>query len=134
MARILVLGSRGRLGAALARAWGAESADRSVVDVSDLGRLRDFLRSKSFEVLVNCTGLTSLEACEDDPALARLVNAEAPGVMAHEAGRAGARLIHFSTDYVFDGELDRAYREEDEPRPLSVYGLSKLEGERAVLG
>lgn len=133
MRGIHLLGARGRLGAALARAWQARAFGRSDVDVSDLDQLAEFLRAQSFQVLVNCTGLTSLEACEEQPELARVVNARAPEVMAREADRAGARLIHFSTDYVFDGELGRLYREDDVPRPVSVYGRSKLEGEDRVL-
>lgn len=115
------------------KAWRARGVSRRDVDVADLEALRAFLKRERWRVLVNATALASLEACEDDPALARRVNAEAVAVMAEEAARRGARLLHFSTDYVFDGRLYRAYREDDEPRPLSVYGRTKLEGEQAVL-
>jgi dTDP-4-dehydrorhamnose reductase len=130
---ILILGSRGRLGAALLRLWGAEGIARPDLDVSDTDALRTFLRSRRYHTLVNCTGLTSLEQCEDEPALAEAVNVQAPGLMALESRRVGARMIHFSTDYVFDGTLDRPYTEGDEARPLSVYGHTKRHGEEAVL-
>lgn len=101
----------------------------------------DFCRPEEFgrvldenpaEVVVNCTGLTSLEQCEDDPETARIVNATAPGVLARECAARGSLLIHFSTDYVFDGTIP-GLRTEDEPaRPLSAYGRSKREGEEAV--
>ncbi len=137
MKKILLLGSRGRLGAALARKWhrGNEvhALSRAEADVGDSDSLRRMLGSREYDVLVNCTGATSLEQCEENPDLAHLVNAKAPQVMAEAASATGARLIHFSTDYVFDGLLERPYTETDIPNPLSVYGKTKLLGEQAVI-
>lgn len=106
---------------------------RRDIDVSEPEALRAVLFCHNYDVLVNCTGATSLEQCEDNPTLAARVNAAAPAIMAADASRRGARMIHFGTDYVFDGKLDRPYVEEDEAHPLSVYGQTKLEGELAVV-
>jgi dTDP-4-dehydrorhamnose reductase len=136
-ADILLLGSAGRLGAALARAWSplhrVRALSRGDVDVADSAALRRVLRGERYGVLVNATGATSLEACEDDPAMARALNAVAPAVMAQEAAAAGALMIHFGTDYVFDGAGAKLLREDDPVGPLSVYGRTKLDGEQAVL-
>jgi dTDP-4-dehydrorhamnose reductase len=137
MMRVLLIGARGRLGAALARVWGRRyhilPVTRTELDVSDPAALEAFLCAESWDVVVNASGATSLEACEDDPALACRVNADAPAVMARKAADFGRRLIHFGTDYVFDGRLDRPYREDDPTNPLSVYGKTKRDGERAVV-
>ncbi len=137
MTKILLLGSRGRLGAALAKCWSSdhdlEAVSRAEVDVSDLEALTSFLKSRDFDVLVNCTGATSLEQCEDQPDLARRVNAHAPEIMAKLSAEKGARLIHFGTDYVFDGKASSPYSEEDPAIPVSEYGRTKLDGEMAVI-
>ena len=100
--KILLLGSRGRLGAALAREWGSvfevRSMARPEVDVAVPSSLAAVLDSCEWDAVVNCTGLTSLEVCEDDPGLARTVNAEAPATMAREASSRGKICIHISTD------------------------------------
>ncbi len=85
------------------------------------------------DVVINCAGMTHVDACEGEPERAFAVNAEAPGVLAEAAAKAGAAIIHLSTDYVFDGKAQRPYREDDPARPLSVYGRSKLAGEDAVI-
>lgn len=137
MARILILGTRGRLAAALARDWSVrhsiEPATRQEVDVSDADALRRFLESRPYDVLVNGTGLTNVDLCETERDLAASVNAEAPRILAEAATAAGARLIHFSTDYVFDGKTPRSLTEDDTPSPLGWYGRTKLDGENAVL-
>ncbi|MEX1119998.1 MAG: dTDP-4-dehydrorhamnose reductase [Terrimicrobiaceae bacterium] len=137
MAKVLLLGSRGRLGAALARVWSADhdvtALSRSDLDISRVEELEAALAGRHFEVLVNCTGATSLEVCEDDPALALRVNAEAPARLAEIAASRKARLIHFGTDYVFDGKKPAPYSENDPAFPLSVYGRTKLQGELAVV-
>ena len=110
--RVLVLGSKGRLGGALARMWAPDYEVRALarpeLDVADLPALRKLLESESYDVLVNCTGLTNVDRCETDREEAEIVNARAPGVMAEDAAAKGARFIHFSTDYVFDGDEDDA--------------------------
>ena len=135
--KVLVLGSKGRLGGALARMWAADYAVRTLarpeLDVADLHALGELLESESYDVLVNCTGLTNVDRCERDREGAEIVNARAPGVMAEDAAAKGARFIHFSTDYVFDGAKTTPYTEEDEACPLSHYGRTKLDGEREAL-
>lgn len=136
MSRILVLGSRGRLGAALIRQW-SKSHDvkglaRPELDVSNLKALADLLQEEVYDVLVNATGLTNVDRCETDQQEAHTVNAAAPEVMASYAAAHGARFIHFSTDYVFDGLKETPYTETDAAKPLSIYGQSKLAGEIAT--
>ena len=135
--RILILGKKGRLGGALARMWGKDhdvlALARSEIDVTNLIALERLLESASYEVLVNCTGLTNVDRCEMAPEEAEVVNARAPGVMAEAAAAKGARFIHFSTDYVFDGTKTTPYSEEDVAHPLGTYGQTKLDGERAAL-
>jgi dTDP-4-dehydrorhamnose reductase len=135
--KVLVLGSKGRLGGALARMWAPDYEVRALarpeLDVADLTGLGKLLESESYDVLVNCTGLTNADRCERDREEAEIVNARAPGVMAEDAAAKRARFIHFSTDYVFDGAKTTPYTEEDEARPFSHYGRTKLAGERAAL-
>ncbi len=136
--RILVLGAGGRLGAALVREWGGagsgvEGLDRSALDFSDLEAVRRTVSEREFDVAVNCAALTDVDRCERDPELGYLVNSRAVGVLAAVCAAKGARLLHVSTDYVFDGEKREPYREEDEACPVSEYGRSKLAGEEAVL-
>lgn len=134
MSRVLILGGRGRLGAALAREWSKRHEVRSLarpeVDASDLPGLESILQTADYEVLVNCIAQTNVDGCERDPAEAWLINDRAVGVMAQAANQAGARLIHISTDYVFDGAKKAPYVETDEARPISEYGASKLAGEK----
>lgn len=137
MKRILLLGSKGRLGAALARNWSrthdVAARSRADIDVSNPADLASLLEAETFDILVNATGLTSLEACEENPELAHRINAEAVEVMAEKAKKKHARLIHFSTDYVFDGRSPLPYTEQDHPAPLSHYGYSKRAGEEVTL-
>lgn len=137
MSRILILGGKGRLGAALARQWAPRHEVRALarpeLDVADLAALERLLATETFDVLVNGTGLTNVDRCESDRAEAETVNVLAPGVMARAASEKGARFIHVSTDYVFDGEKQTPYSEEDEARPLSFYGRTKRDGEIAAL-
>lgn len=133
----MIVGSGGRLGAALLRAYGndcqATGFDRAQLDLAAPDRLRDVLGALEFDVLINCAAITNVDGCEAKPEEAFAVNTEAAAVVAEICAGKGVRLIHISTDYVFDGEKAEPYREEDEPNPISVYGASKLEGERRVL-
>lgn len=95
-----------------------------------VGRILDQARP---DAIVHCAALADLEACESDPALAGRLNADLPGVLGAAAARRGVRLVHISTDAVFDGTKDGPYSEDDRPNPLSVYARTKLEGEQAVL-
>jgi dTDP-4-dehydrorhamnose reductase len=135
--KVLVLGGKGRLGGALARMWSGGHEVRALarpeLDVEDLLGLKSLLESASYDVLVNCTGLTNVDRCETAREEAETVNARAPGVMADAAAAKGARFIHFSTDYVFDGAKTAPYTEEDAAHPLGQYGKTKLAGEGAAL-
>ncbi|PYL67742.1 MAG: dTDP-4-dehydrorhamnose reductase [Verrucomicrobia bacterium] len=135
--KIVVLGTGGRLGAALLRKYGDKfdvaGFDRTQVDLSDLNEVREKLRKTRFDVLINAAGFTKVDLCETHPDRAFLINAEALRVLAEICSEKSARLIHFSTDYVFDGEKREPYTEEDEAAPISVYGESKLAGEKNVL-
>jgi dTDP-4-dehydrorhamnose reductase len=135
--RIVILGAGGRLGAALLREYRANfevtGFDRTQLDLSDLSAVQEKLRQTGFDLLINAAGFTKVDLCETQPDRAFLINAEAPRVLADICGAKSARLIHFSTDYVFDGEKPDPYTEEDEAAPISVYGKSKLAGEKNVL-
>ncbi|MGN3963907.1 dTDP-4-dehydrorhamnose reductase [Burkholderia gladioli] len=134
--RILVTGANGQLGFELARAlvpYGQVVAvDRSSVDLADLDRLRAAIRDVRPELIVNPAAYTAVDKAESEPDLAMRINGEVPGVIADEAKRVGAALVHYSTDYVFDGSKDEPYLETDPTGPLSVYGRTKLAGEQAI--
>ncbi|QJE96455.1 SDR family oxidoreductase [Luteolibacter luteus] len=135
--RIAITGTTGRVGRALADHFSAAGHEvielpRSVCDLAEPG-CAAVLEDLDFEVLLNPAGLTSLEQCEDQPGLAQQVNATAPGELAKICRKRGKKLLHFSTDYVFDGVAPGLRREEDPPSPLSVYGRTKEQGERAVV-
>ena len=135
--KIAIIGANGRLGAALAREYARDfeltSFERRQLDLGQLDRVRSALAATKFELLINCAALTNVDYCESHREEAFVVNAEAPRLLAEIANEKSARLVHFSTDYVFDGKKTDPYVEEDKAVPLSVYGESKLEGERRVL-
>jgi len=108
------------------------ATDRSTLDLADLDAIRRVVRETKPEVIVNAAAYTAVDRAESEPKLAMRINGDAPGVLAEEAKRLGAALVHYSTDYVFDGTKRTPYVESDEPNPINVYGRSKLEGERAV--
>ncbi|MCC6073364.1 dTDP-4-dehydrorhamnose reductase [Massilia sp. GCM10020059] len=134
--RILLTGAGGQVGYELARSLQplgqVMAVDRSAMDLSDLGQVRDVIRSVKPGLIVNAAAYTAVDKAESEPQLARRVNAEAPEAMAVEARKLGAAMVHYSTDYVFDGSKSGAYVESDTPNPLNVYGQSKLDGEQAV--
>ena len=135
--KIAIIGANGRLGAALAREYARDfevtSYERRQLDLGQLDRVRSALAATKFELLINCAALTNVDYCESHREEAFVVNAEAPRLLAEIANEKSARLVHFSTDYVFDGKKTDPYVEEDKAVPLSVYGESKLEGEQRVL-
>jgi dTDP-4-dehydrorhamnose reductase len=102
-------------------------------DFTQLDALAETVRTVRPEVIVNAAAHTAVDKAESEPDFARLLNALAPGVLAEEAERLGAWLVHYSTDYVFDGSGDQPWKEDDATGPLSVYGQTKLEGEQAVM-
>lgn len=134
--RVLVTGAGGQVGAEVARLLHgrAEVAahDRASLDLEKPDDIRWCVREARPDVIVNAGAYTAVDRAESDTQRAWAVNAAAPGILGEEAKRAGALLIHYSTDYVFDGELDRPYVETDATNPLNVYGRTKLEGEHAV--
>jgi len=135
--KLVILGAGGRLGAALLRQYrdkfDVTALSHAELDLSDLDAVRDTLRATSFDVVISAAGFTKVDLCEAQPDQAFLINAEAPRVVAEICAEKNARLIHFSTDYVFDGAKREPYTEEDEAKPISVYGESKLAGENNVL-
>ncbi len=135
--KIAILGAGGRLGAALLREYrdkfDVAGLNHAQLDLSDLGAVREKLRNTSFDILINAAGFTKVDLCETQRDRAFLINAEAPRVVAEICDEKHARLIHFSTDYVFDGVKREPYTEEDHASPISAYGESKLAGEKNVL-
>jgi dTDP-4-dehydrorhamnose reductase len=140
--RWLVTGARGQLGSALLAHLASDPGHGPAVghghelDVTDGERVEAALRACPGgppEVLANAAAFTDVDGCESREEYAARVNGEAPGALAALCGRLGVKLVHVSTDYVFDGTARRPYREDDPPAPLSVYGRTKLDGERAVL-
>ena len=101
-------------------------------DFTNLAGLAETIRQVKPNIIVNAAAHTAVYKAESEPDLARTINALAPGVIAAESQKLGAWLVHYSTDYVFDGSGNQAWKETDTPAPLSVYGQTKLEGERAV--
>ncbi|HOW43982.1 MAG TPA: dTDP-4-dehydrorhamnose reductase [Candidatus Aminicenantes bacterium] len=133
---IWLVGAAGMLGRQLAGEFAARgipvlASDREV-DVRDAASLEAFARKRRIGWIVNCAAYTAVDRAEDEPAAAFAVNATGTENLARLAARLEAKLVHFSTDYVFAGDRAEPYREDDEPRPLSVYGRSKLEGERRL--
>ncbi len=139
--KLLLLGADGQVGWELRRALaplgkvtalGRGGGDGLCGDLAAPERVTATIRREAPDVIVNAAAYTAVDRAESEPAVAHTVNAEAPGVLAREAQRNGTWLVHYSTDYVFDGSGQRPWREEDPPAPLSVYGRTKHEGEIAV--
>jgi len=135
--KIVIIGTDGRPGAALMREYQGEydvnGFNHAQLDLSNLDEIREKLGETDFDVLINAAAFTNVDLCETQPDQAFRINTEAPGVLAEICTGKNAKLIHFSTDYVFDGEKRAPYTEEDEANPISVYGESKLAGEKNVL-
>jgi len=136
MLKILVPGRNGQVGwellTALEPLGTVIGLDRSGMDLASPDSIRRAIRDAKPDVIINAAAYNHVDRAESEPDLAMQVNGIAPGIMAEEAKRLGAILIHYSTDYVFDGELGRPYSEEDAPNPLNAYGRTKLAGERAI--
>lgn len=135
--KLLVTGSRGQLGRALAQAGPARGHavagyDLPELDITDAAAVRRLVETERPDVVVNCAAFTAVDAAEADEARATAVNGEGVANLAVMANAVGAVLVHISTDYVFDGRPGRAWREDDPTGPLSAYGRSKLAGERVA--
>ncbi len=134
--KILLTGKNGQVGWELARALAplgeVIAFDRAGLDLAVPDRIVSVVRSVRPDVLINAAAYTAVDRAESEPGAAHAINAAAVAVLAEEAKRAQTLLIHYSTDYVFDGTKDTPYVEEDRPNPLNAYGRSKLAGEQAI--
>jgi len=133
--RVILLGARGMLGTDLAAACIQAGHDVAAFDLPELDiTQREPVRRaiQGADVVINCAAYTNVDRAESEPDLASRVNAEAVGQLGELARRAGAWVVHVSTDFVFDGRLDRPYHEQDVPNPISAYGRSKWEGEQRL--
>src|SRR5262245_14318331 len=132
--KVLLTGRNGQVGWELERLLDdAVATDRGTLDLSNEQSIRETVREAKPAIVVNAAAYTAVDKAESEKDLAMQINGVAPGILADEAKRLGALLVHYSTDYVFDGEKRTAYVEDDRTNPLSVYGASKLEGERRIL-
>lgn len=133
---ILILGANGQVGWELQRSLAPLGrllvCDRRRGDLEDLDGLRAMIREQRPAIIVNAAAYTAVDKAESDPERAQRVNAEAVGLLAKLAGELDAWLVHYSTDYVFDGQGDRPFREDHPTAPLNVYGRTKLAGEQAI--
>jgi len=136
LGRVLILGARGQLGSELQRSFSGAGdlvlSDRTTVDLAREEQIRDCVRSAKPSLILNAAAYTAVDRAESEPELALAINGRTPRVLAEEANRLGALLVHYSTDYVFDGSKQGAWTETDPPNPLNVYGASKLAGEEAI--
>jgi dTDP-4-dehydrorhamnose reductase len=135
--KIVILGTGGRLGAALMHEYREKydlaGFNHAQLDLANLDGVRGTLGGMNFDVLINAAGFTNVDACETERDRAFQINAAAPGILAEICNEKEAKLIHFSTDYVFDGQKRAPYTEDDPANPISAYGESKLAGEKSVL-
>jgi dTDP-4-dehydrorhamnose reductase len=135
--KIVIIGSGGRLGAALTREYRDKfdvvGFNHAQLDLTNFDQVRERITALDFDVLINCAAFTNVDLCEAEREQAFQINAEAPRVLAEICREKKAKLIHFSTDYVFDGEKREPYTEDDAAKPISFYGESKREGEKLVL-
>lgn len=134
--KILVSGHNGQVAQALQQALAdlgqVQMLGRDQLDLAHPERIAERVRALAPDLIINAAAHTAVDQAENEPELAFAINAEAPGVFAEEAARLGIPLIHYSTDYVFDGSKATPYTEDDVPNPLGVYGRSKLAGEQAI--
>jgi dTDP-4-dehydrorhamnose reductase len=134
--KIILFGKDGQVGWELQRALSPlgklTAFGRTEADFTNPDSLRELVRAIGPDVIVNAAAYTAVDKAESDEAMARLVNTVSPGVLAEEAQACGAWLVHYSTDYVFDGTKEGAYVETDATNPLSVYGRTKCEGEERI--
>lgn len=134
--KILLTGKNGQVGYELERSLQGlgevVALERTHLNLSDLRQVREVIRSVRPNLIVNPAAYTAVDKAESEIELAMCINGDAPGVMAEEAKKLGAAMIHYSTDYVFDGSKSSPYVEEDAPNPISAYGKTKLAGEEAI--
>ena len=136
MLKILLTGITGQLGSELenilSKEWKIFPVSRKEMDLSDEATIRRTIRDKKPDLIINPAAYTSVDTAEVEKEMAFVINEKAPRIIAEEAKTLNIPLIHFSTDFVFDGKKHTPYLETDAPSPINVYGLSKLEGEKAI--
>jgi len=134
--RFLILGANGQLGTALQALFERDmqiiALDRTACDLSDPNSIRAAVRAARPDAILNAAAYTDVDRAESEPDLAMRINGEAPGILAEEAKSRGALLVHYSTDYVFDGTKPAPWIEDDPVRPMNTYGATKLAGERNI--
>jgi dTDP-4-dehydrorhamnose reductase len=134
--RILLLGANGQLGHELTHSFAGAgelvAQDRHTTDLTSEEQLRAAIRAAEPDLILNAAAYTAVDRAESEPELAHAINAHAPRILAEEAARRNVLLVHYSTDYVFDGSKAGPWSEEDAPHPLNTYGTSKLAGEEAI--
>jgi dTDP-4-dehydrorhamnose reductase len=134
--KILLLGNTGQLGWELNRTLltlgDLVAMDYPQIDMANPDNIRAIVRQHEPNLIINATAYTDVDSAEREPDLAMAINSKGPGILAEEAKHLGVALIHYSTDYVFDGKKDEPYTEEDDPNPINVYGETKLAGENAI--
>ena len=136
---ILITGANGQLGREMRKVIEGEImvepiyTDVDELDITDAQAIDNLLSSNKVDYIVNCAAFTAVDAAESNVELCTMLNVEAPALLARAAYKHGARLVHISTDYVFDGNNCRPYREDDAVCPTSVYGTTKAEGERRIM-
>jgi dTDP-4-dehydrorhamnose reductase len=140
--KVLILGAKGMLGQELVRVYGEDEGyevvgwDFGDIDVTDFASAEEKIRALGLDVIVNAVAYNAVDQCEENEeeyAKAMKLNAEVPGFLARLAKDLDATLVHYSSDYVFDGESEEAYAEDARPHPISKYGMSKWEGEKRVI-
>jgi dTDP-4-dehydrorhamnose reductase len=136
MTRILLTGKNGQAGWELQRTLATLgeviALDRHGLDLANPDSIRRVVRERKPNLIVNAAAYTAVDKAEEESDLAMAINGMAPGILAEEAKELGAAVIHYSTDYVFDGNKNGPYTEDDAPNPLNVYGKTKLAGEQAI--
>ncbi len=135
--RVLVTGACGMLGKDVVKVLEERGLDvtalsRKELDITEKGQCASLLKDIRPEIVINCAAFTKVDLCEEESTLAFDVNAKGPKNLADVCKEIGTKLVHISTDYVFDGTSSRPYREDDQPNPINIYGKSKLQGEEAV--
>ena len=134
--KILLIGKKGQVGWELHRTLlplgEVVAVDYPEIDLTDVNQTRQLVRSIQPQLIVNAAAYTNVDQAETEKEIAFAINGVAPGVLAEEAKKIGSIFVHYSTDYVFDGQKGKAYLEEDQPNPINFYGESKLAGELAV--
>lgn len=134
---ILITGAKGQLGYDFQRLFNELkeeyiATDRDELDITDIEKVREFVKNKNITLIINCAAYNNVDKAEDEPEFCKKLNTYAPRDLAIVAKEIGAEYITYSTDFVFDGEKKAPYTEEDIPKPLSIYGKSKYEGEKEI--